>query len=514
MERYCSNLPEKIRIKGLDMASKELNSRLTAFDASFLYCEKPIQPTHIGGGMTYEGHISRDEVIRVLTERMPLLPRYRQKVVFSPYRIAHPTWEDDASFNVHHHVEEITLPAPGDKRVLSEIGGQVYAAMLDRDRPLWTVILCHGYTNGNTVLIWKIHHAMVDGVSSVELITATHDLKPKTEVSNTEVQWQPRPAPDRLTRMRHAVRERLTETVQWWTDEVFGLLDSTRIKERWRQTAKTVSSLLPTLYQSAPQAPFNGQLSGRRQFAWVEFSFAEIRAIRSLLGGTVNDVVLAVIAGGLGQYLRAHGTSTQDMELRAMCPVSLRREDEHGALGNRVSLMIAPLYVGITDPVQRLIAERTAMKRLKEQDQAGGFSAMTDLGSRLSPLLQEVAGQWSPPNFLLNTVSTNIPGPQIPLYFGGHKLLSWCPLGITAANIGLFNAILSYDQKLTISATVDPKLVPDPWFYTECLQKSFKELLAAAEQSAATPPSTPPPEPPPRQSLKRRRKPRERKKAA
>jgi WS/DGAT/MGAT family acyltransferase len=387
--------------------------------------------------------------------------------------------------------------------------------MLDRERPLWKVVLCHGAANGNTVLIWQIHHAMVDGISSVELLSVAHDLKAKAEAPPTvDIQWQPHPLPNRLTQVHHAVRERLTENIQWWTDEAFGLLDAAHVKKRLQQTTRTAVSLLPTLWSSAPRVPFNGQLSGQRQFAWAEFSFAEIRSIRSLLGGTVNDVVLAVIAGGLGRYLRAHEVSTKGMELRALCPVSMRREDERGALGNRVSVMIAPLYVDISDPVQRLIAERTAMEQLKEHDQAGVFFTITDFGSRLSPFLQAAAGQFPLPNFLFNTVSTNIPGPQIPLYLNGHKLLAWCPLGITAANIGLFNAILSYNQKLTISATVDPQLLPDPWFYTDCLQKSFVELLAAAERSAATRPSTPPPDPTPQQPKERRKKARERAKAA
>lgn len=463
--------------------------------------------------MTYAGHISREEVIRTLVDRMHLLPRYRQKVMFPLLKLAHLTWEDDPDFAVGNHIEELTLPE--DDRVLSEVAGQAYATLLNRDRPLWQVILCHGYANGNAVLIWKIHHAMVDGISSVELLTVTHDLKAKAEVPPpADVEWQPRPLPDRLTQVHQAVRERLTENVQWWTDEIFGLLNATQVKERIRQTMQTATSLLPTLLSSVPQVPFNGQLSDQRQFAWAEFSFAEIRSIRSLLGGTVNDVVLAVIAGGLGCYLRAHGISTTGMELRALCPVSMRREDERGALGNRVSFMLAPLYVDIVDPMERLAAERVALEHLKEHDQAGGFSTITDLGNRFSPLLQAMAEQLAPPNSLINTVSTNIPGPQIPLYFSGHKLLAWCPLGITAANIGLFNAILSYNQKLTISATVDPELMPDPWFYANCLHESFAELLAAAERSASTRPSTPPQDPAPQQPKERRKKPRERKKAA
>jgi len=243
----------------------------------------------------------------------------------------------------------------------------------------------------------------------------------------------------------------------------------------------TATTSLPALLQPAPRVPFNGPLSGERQFAWAEFSFAEIRAIRSVLGGTVNDVVLAVIAGGLGHYLRAHGYQTDNLELRAMCPVSMRLQDERGALGNLVSMMFAPLYVGITDPIERLAAERVAMGQLKDQDQAGGLYAMTTLVNRIPPVWQALAGQFTVPNMLLNTVSTNVPGPQIPLYLGGHKLLAWYPLGITSANLGLFNAILSYNQKLTIGATVDPKLMPDVWFYIDSLQKSLTELRIATE---------------------------------
>jgi WS/DGAT/MGAT family acyltransferase len=251
---------------------------------------------------------------------------------------------------------------------------------------------------------------------------------------------------------------------------------------RAQRMITTATTSLPALLQPAPRVPFNGPLLGERQFAWAEFSFAEIRAIRSVLGGTVNDVVLAVIAGGLGHYLRAHGYQTDNMELRAMCPVSMRLQDERGALGNLVSMMFAPLYVGITDPIERLAAERVAMEQLKDQDQAGGLYAMTTLVNRIPPVWQALAGQFTVPNMLLNTVSTNVPGPQIPLYLGGHKLLAWYPLGITSANLGLFNAILSYNQKLTVGATVDPKLMPDVWFYIDSLQKSLAELRMATER--------------------------------
>jgi WS/DGAT/MGAT family acyltransferase len=195
----------------------------------------------------------------------------------------------------------------------------------------------------------------------------------------------------------------------------------------------------------------------------------------------VNDAVLTVIAGGMGRYLRALGQPTEGVEIRAMCPVSMRRPDERGALGNLVSMIFAPLYVGVLAPVERLAAERAAMTRLKDQDQAGGLYEMTHLMDRMAPAVQAVAGQLNMPNTLLNTVSTNVPGPQIPLYLSGHRLVGWCPLIPLANEVGLVNAILTYDQRLTIGVTVDPKLVPDVWLYVECLKASFAELLQAAD---------------------------------
>jgi WS/DGAT/MGAT family acyltransferase len=247
-----------------------------------------------------------------------------------------------------------------------------------------------------------------------------------------------------------------------------------------------ITSSMPEMLQPAPPTPFNAPVSTARGFAWAELSFAEVRAIKTALGGTVNDVVLAIGSGALGRYLRRRGVRTEGMVLRAMCPVSMRRAEERGALGNLVSIMIAPLYVGIEDPVARLQAEREAMERLKEQDQAGGLYALSDLGNRVPPEVQMWGGMFAPtsaPN-PLNTVSTNVPGPQIPLYLSGRQLVTWIPLGICSANIGLFIAILTYNQKLTFGLTCDPKLVPDVWDIADDFRESFEELRTAAQRAA------------------------------
>jgi diacylglycerol O-acyltransferase / wax synthase len=475
------------------MAPKELNRRLTPLDASFLYFEKPNQPAHVGGCMVYEGYLSGEDLAKTVAARLHLLPRYRQKLVFPPFGLAHPTWEDDPDFDVRRHVDEIMLPAPADDRVLSEVGGQVYAGMLDRDHPLWKLIVLQGHRDGTSAVIWKIHHCMVDGVSGVDLTMVLHDLKAKGEVpAAPSVPWQPRPLPDPLTLMQDAVRDQLSDAATYWTEDSFQLLRPMAANDRARQVMNAVVSTMPTVMQPAPRMPFNGPLSPERRFAWAEFSFADIRFIRSALGGTINDVVLAVIAGAIGRYLRSHNLRTEGIEARAMCPVSMRRPEEHGALGNLVSMMFAPLYVGVLDPVERLAAERAAMNRLKDEDQAGGLYAMSQMLNRVPAAWQAAVGQLTVPNTMLNTVSTNVPGPQIPLFLAGRKLVGWYPLGLLASDIGLFNAILSYNQTLTIGATVDPKLMPDVWSYMSCLKESFTELRDAAvkaadERAAATP---------------------------
>jgi diacylglycerol O-acyltransferase / wax synthase len=469
------------------MTQTNLKRRLTTLDSTFLYFERPDQPMHIGGCMVYEGRISRDELARVLLDRLHRLPRYRQKVVFPPFSFAHPTWEDDSGFDIVHHVGEATLPAPGDDRALAEVGGRVYAGMLDRQHPLWQLILLHGRADGNTAVIWKIHHAMIDGVSGIDLTMVLHDLTPESEpTARPAVAWQPQPSPDPISLLQDAVRDRLTAIAEALTDSAFGVLRPTELGERARQITGAVTTAVPSLLQPAPRTPFNAPLSTERRFAWQTLPFAEVRAVRAALGGTVNDVVLTVLSGALGHYLRAHGHRTDGVELRAMCPVSMRRPDERGALGNLVSVMLAPLFVGIADPLARLAAEREAMERLKSQDQAGGLYSLQQLLNGIPAVWQAFAGQLPVPQALFNTVSTNVPGPQIPLYLAGHRLLDWIPLGICATNVGLFVAILSYDGRLTFGLTFDPRLVGDGWRLADWLGESFAELRSAAERAAPT----------------------------
>jgi diacylglycerol O-acyltransferase / wax synthase len=467
------------------MAQALLNRRLTTQDASFLYIDRPSQPMHGAWLGLYEGHLALDEVVRATEARLHLMPRYRQKVVFPPFGIAHPTWEDDPEFDIRHHITEQMLPPPGDDGVVAKVIGGLLAPQMDRNRPLWKMVVLHGRADGNTTVATLVHHAMVDGVSGVDLLLVTHDFTPDAEPpAPPAAPWKPAAMPDAIALLQDAVRDQLIEAAQRWTEDTFRQFRPADAAARAQQITNAVLTSMPSVLQPAPATPFNNMVSREREVAWAQFPFTEIRAVRTALGGTINDLVLAVVAGALGRYLRRHGFQTEGGELRAMCPVSMRRAEGRGTFGNQVSMMIAPLFVGISDPVERLRAERTAMERLKGQDQAGGFYAMNEQGDATPPAVQAFLGQFEAPNTLLNTVCTNIPGPQVPLYLNGHKLLANFGFGMLSANIGLFNAIGSYNQVLTIGATVDPKQVPDAWFYADCLKESFSELREAARHAA------------------------------
>jgi WS/DGAT/MGAT family acyltransferase len=437
---------------------------------------------HIGGVLDYDGYISREDVIEGLRGRMHLMPRYRQRVIFPPFGLAHPTWEDDPDFDVANHVEEVTLPAPGDDRVLSEVGGREFTRHLDRSRPLWKLVLLQGRPGGKTAILAMVHHAMVDGVSGVELTIVMHDFTPDAPQPAVTEAWKPAPLPDLLTQIEDAVRDRLEDAVMRWTNDTFAYFRPVVAARRFRSLIGAAIAAGPAMQRPAPRVPFNAMLSRDRQFAWAEFPLPRVRFVKSVLGGTVNDAALTIVSGALGRYLRAHNVDTRGMVLRAMCPVSMRAEHQRETLGNVVSMILAPLFVDIVDPVERFKAERAEMERAKQLDEAGGLFALTANAQTVPPgLAAALMPMVAPfPNNVLNTVSTNVPGPQVPMYLRGRQLIGWYPLGPLSSGIGLFQAILSYNQKITFGATVDPKLVPDVWFYADCLKQSFGEMLDAA----------------------------------
>jgi diacylglycerol O-acyltransferase / wax synthase len=463
------------------MTPTGLRHRLSAHDSVFLYWERPEQPMHVGECMVYRGSVTAADMVRMIEERLHLLPRYRQKVVFTPLSLAHPTWEDDPDFDVRNHVDEMTLPAPGDDVVLSEVGGRLFSELLDRGRPLWRLTVLHGHASGNTVVFLKLHHAMVDGVSSIELIEVLHSPVGGDRAPSS--QPPPRSSPGTIDLVRDAVADRLGAVL----DRAGGAVDVLRpggpgrLLERLGPLARAAVDTGPMAVVPPPRTPFNRPISPARQFAWVELPIDEVGAVRRRLDATVNDLVLAILSGGLGRYMRRHGYPTDGVTLRAMCPVSVRRSEQSGAMGNLVSMVVVPLHVGVDDARERLDAERGAMRELKSRRQANGLYELIASAEWYPALAYRLLWRvWPRRYFPLNITTTNVAGPRKPLHLGEHELLHWYPVGVNWTTSGLFLCTLSYREHLTLGFTADPTVVPDLWEATEDLRASYEELRAAA----------------------------------
>ena len=386
----------------------------------------------------------------------------------------------------------------------------MHTPQLDRNHPLWEMTLLQGCSDGNTVICLKMHHAMVDGPSLVEILPLLHDADPGGEPRPTVV--SPPTNPDPIAQLQDAVRDRLTEMVQLGTDLAFRSLRPEAAIEQSQRMARALTQLSPDMLKQPPRMPWNAPLSPDRRVAWGEVAFETIQGIREALGGTVNDVALAVLAGALGRYLRQHGQQVEGVQLRDMVTTSVRRPEERGMLGNRVAALMVPLYVGIADPLERLRAEREAMDRVKEQNMAGLMDQMSGVGDLIPPVvwlmasmprptmprpelpeLPRLPGMPAMPSaqlaepVLINIASANIRGPQQPLHLGGHALLTWHTAGMLGMNVGLFLVILTYNNKFVFSMTVDPKRIPDEWSLIDHFEASIGELRVAAERAQPAP---------------------------
>jgi WS/DGAT/MGAT family acyltransferase len=449
--------------------------------------EDASNPMHGGLMLHYAGNISRQEFIDLLRARLPLAPRLRQRMVSAPFGIAMPGWEDDPNFDVANHVSELTLPAPGDDRVLGEVVGQVHTRLIDRRRPMWEATVLHGRTNGTTVLYVKMHHSMGDAPALMRLVEVLHDGGPRPAAPAPA--QSPGPAANApLGGVQSAVIDRMNDLVKLSSD-LAGRFRPDALLQQSQQMASLASSSMDML-KLVPSMPWNGSLGPERRVAWMEVPFAELRQLGKQLNATINDLVMAVIAGGLGRYLRQHGRTTEGLELRDMVTVSVRRPEELDSLGNRVTAVLAPLYLGIEDPLERLHAEKAAMTRIKESNQAEMYDSMSNLAGFIPPVMWQLAALPRPslPMPLLqipqpaicSVISSNIVGPRKRMRLGGHELVDWQGVGICMMNTGLFIVFQSYADQASFSVTVDPKLVPDEWLLIEQFRDALTELRAQA----------------------------------
>lgn len=461
------------------MVPKNLPRRLSAQDAGFLYFERDTAPLHIGSLAIFEGRLDYERFVENLNGRLHLIPRYRQRVLFAPLNLAHPTWEYDPEFDIRRHVRRVSLAAPGSEEQLRALCAELWPKPLDRHKPLWEMILIEGLSGDRTAVMTKVHHCLVDGVSGIDLLLVVLDVSPQPEALPPSPPYAPPPLPSPGELLADALLDQAGEWLRQWSQWQVRLLNPNGARPT-RDMRRALELVFPFLAEPAPKTPFNVFPSGERRIAWTDISFSEVRGIRGALGGTVNDVVLAVVAAALGRYLDGHGYDTRDLKLRAMLPVNVRREDELGQLGNRVSALFACLPAGLGNPVERLRAVQEEMARLKRANQASGIETLMEVGSLWPPFVQAAWGLLPFPKAFVNLVCTNVPGPLIPLYSLGHRLLAHYPLVPLGWDLGLGVGITSYDQRLFFGFMADRKAVPDVELLPPLIEESFLELRQAA----------------------------------
>jgi WS/DGAT/MGAT family acyltransferase len=461
--------------------------RLTGLDSSFLHLERDSAHMHVAGCMVFDGEApTYDELVEQISGRLHLVPRYRQRLAFVPLNQGRPVWVDDPHFNIAFHVRHTALPSPGGDAQLRRLAGRVFSQALDRSRPLWEIWLVEGLAEDRFALLSKTHHALVDGVSGVDIATVLFDTSPDPmPVAPPDHDWIARPLPTGAQLLADALLERATVPAEIMRGVRATLRGPRHVAARVGRGLGGVSAMARAGLQTAPSSPLNVRIGPHRRFTWVRGDLQEFKAIKNALGGTVNDVVLAVVAGALGRYLRMHGEATDQLVLRAMVPISVRADVERGALGNRVAAMWAPLPIGVTDPAQRLLTISRDMDGIKESGQAVGAQVLTELSGFAPPTIMAQAARLQARQRLFNLVVTNVPGPQVPLYMLGRELDAMYPMVPLAENQALGIAIMSYNGQLNFGLNADYDAMPDLEALADELRASIEELAAAAGADSA-----------------------------
>ena len=456
--------------------------RLTALDAGFLHLERSGAHMHVAGVLVFEGDPpDYDELVEAIDARMHLVPRYRQKLAHVPLGQGRPVWVDDPHFNLRYHLRHSALPAPGSDEQLKNLAGRLFALPLDRTKPLWEINLVEGLDGGRFALLSKTHHALVDGVSGADITSVLFDAAPEpTPVAREERAWIARPEPTDAELLADALLERATQP----TEAARGLRALTRAPRQALEQAGEwlvgVGAMAWAGLNAAPSSPFNVPIGPHRRYTWVDSEVSRFKAIKNALGGTLNDVVLAAVALALGRFLRRRGLDTDGLVLKAMVPVSVRADVERGALGNRVAAMWAPLPVGVEEAEAVLAEVSEAMRGIKESGQAVGAQALTSLADFAPPTIMSQAARLQARQRFFNLVVTNVPGPQIPLYLLGRRMLAFYPVVPLAHHQALGIAIMSYDGRLGFGLLGDYDAMPDLEALADDLRAAIAELSRAA----------------------------------
>ncbi|MFZ0171621.1 MAG: wax ester/triacylglycerol synthase family O-acyltransferase [Acidimicrobiales bacterium] len=456
--------------------------RLGPLDASFLFLEDGITHMHIASCAVFAGPPpDYEEVVAAMSAKLGQVPRYRQVVRFVPFELARPVWADDPHFNLEYHVRHTALPAPGGPAELRHLMGRIMSQELDRRRPLWEAWIIEGLEGDRWGLISKIHHCMADGVSGTDLLAVMLDREPGAHPAPADA-WIPQPAPSNLHLAADALVDLAVSPYEQFQAVRRVLQAPGRAVTQLRELADGVGSYARRFAPTEPSS-IVGNIGPNRRWTWASAELDDLKAIRRSFGGTVNDAILAVIAGGFRELLLGRGEPVDKIVVRSLVPVSVRREEEHGTYNNRVSALFADLPVAVDDPLERLASIRKQMDDLKGSHQTLAGEGLTALGE-LTPFVGVALGERAAmallrrvPQHSINTVTTNVPGPQFPLYLAGREMLEYLPFVPIAHGVRIGVAITSYNGRVAFGVTGDFDTTADIDVLAIGIEDGIAELL-------------------------------------
>jgi diacylglycerol O-acyltransferase len=458
--------------------------RLTGLDTAFLHLEQhSTAHMHVASVMVFAGEAPPYQaLVEHILGRLHLVPRYRQRLAFVPLGQGRPVWTDDPRFNPYYHIRHTALPQPADERALQRLAGRIFSQRLDRSKPLWEMWLVQALAGDRFALIAKTHHALVDGISGVDITTVLFDTAPDAmPASRPPTPWSAGPPPGSAKLIADALLERATVPGEIARGARASLRAPRRAVGSLARSVRNVgASALPGIEHPTPRTPFNVEIGPHRRYTWVDADLHLFKAIKDALGGTLNDVVLSSVSLALGAQLRAQGYDTAGMELKAMVPVSVRADAERGALGNKVAAMWAPLPVGVQDAAECYAQVRSATEQLKSSGQAVGAEVLTNLAGFAPPTILSQAARLQARQRYFNLVITNVPGPQFPLYLLGRELTALYPVVPLARRQALGIAVMSYNGRLGFGLLADYDALPELEMIAQELRMAIAALAKAA----------------------------------